>query len=104
MGDASPNQRLWAGVVVVILGAVGYVYLRQIGSDEAGLMLFLGPFATALLIGSSQKAQLQKLSKIEHQTNGQLEREYRRGREDALAEVRAKDAEHASDPRRPDRL
>ncbi|MGL5927876.1 MAG: hypothetical protein ACRCY8_02970 [Dermatophilaceae bacterium] len=79
----NPNLKLVMGIVLVVVGAAGYVTLRVMEIDEAGFLLFLGPFATYLLIGSKVESQTQEqhvqLTKIEKQTNGMLDTAHEAG-------------------------
>ncbi|MGL5851639.1 MAG: hypothetical protein ACRCZD_12745 [Phycicoccus sp.] len=76
---ANANLKLVLGVVLIVLGAVGYVTLRILNIDEAGLTLFITPFATYLLVEQKVEKQqqdtAQTLGRIEHQTNGRLKQE-----------------------------
>lgn len=89
----NPNQKMWAGVLLAVLAIGAYIYMKQMNIDEAGLMVFLTPLVTYLLIGAkvdkTTSDQNQQLDKIEKQTNGNLEREYRRGLADGKRQAAA---------------
>lgn len=65
------------GIVIIIVGIVGYVTLLGIGTgaeDARGLLLFLGPIGAGLFVVDRIDDVRATANKIEKQTNGALTR------------------------------
>lgn len=90
MNQASPNAKMWAGIILAVIMVPAYIYMKQNDIDEQGLFYLLGPVVTYMLIGSKVDAVTQdqntKLDKIQEQTNGVLDKRIRDGVRAALKE------------------
>lgn len=77
MNQANPNYKLWAGILLAIIMVPAYIYMKEKGLDDSGLMYLLGPIATYMLVGAKVEQvtqdQNQTLNKIQEQTNGVLD-------------------------------